>query len=1184
MNQYNLYAIGHVVRQDKNLILHIEEKIIPAMKNLSLFSHATLIFGDGTGALHLRVTKLSEVNEKSGRIILDESCRLMDGNVIYDIKPYIPCEDRIVESQTPENTEPEQAPVPGGQDEITLSGAGFIRKEKGRYFLYPDDYGSISAIAGKCSHIKVLWWFSRFDKKEYRRATQGEPPYENAPRSGVFASRSPVRPNPIALTVANILDFDSRQKRIEVSGLDCFDNTPLIGIRPYRSQTDKIDNYSVPQWLEHWPDYKKMEPAASAGDLVLHDWGEEFLDHLLGRETPGTDTISPVTAEADDQQQQRDVITIRGARQNNLKDLTLTLPKDKVIAIAGVSGSGKSSLAFDTLYAESRLRLSETADGVEKPDIDSITGLPPAVAVAQHSIGRNPRSTVGTFTGIQDRLRLLYAAIGRRHCPECGNALRHRSSDELAELVNRLSDHKLTIIPHGTPEPLTPINSWDETVHDALRIGKGAFWLHIDGGKGILLQSRQMCFHCETILFEMSPALFSFNNPESMCPVCSGLGKTTDIDPALVVTRPDLSLLDGASDYWGDLRTFIKNPTANWMRGELLALAESCSIDLETPWNKLPEEFRQTALYGNNGKEVSWSYTHPKNGRSGTITRPVEGAIPILNRLLKKGGSAAERISAQYVRPMPCPSCQGERLAREGRMVTVDGVRYPQAAAMDIDQLLDWIRSLPEKISAHDLNTGRSLLKEIINKAAQLKEVGLSYLRLDRVIPTLSGGELQRLKLVTQMGIGLSGLLYVMDEPTAGLHPKDYPSILNALRGLRDDGNTVLVAEHEETILRAADWLVEIGPGAGQYGGQVIWQGSPQQLTDVQTQTSRFLSGQEHIVIDRPALPPQDNWVRISGANGNNLKNIDVTFPKGRITCITGVSGSGKSTLAGKVIAPAVERLIGGQSTPDCCREIHGAEDIIGVIHASQSSIGRNRRSNVATFMGLLDDIRPVFAATEQAKMTHLTASAFSFNSREGQCDTCKGEGVQTIPVPFSADIHVTCPVCMGKRYKKNVLDIQFRGKSIFDVLEMSAEEAYTFFHDQEKIVPVLQVLCGIGLGYLRLGQGAGTLSGGESQRLKLAKALCEKQSARMLYILDEPTSGLHFSDIQNLLSLLSRLAADGHTVLIIEHNRHVIRNADWIIDLGPEAGEAGGQVLVQGTPETVMVCAESHTGKWLNN
>ena len=1188
MKQYKLNAIGHITESTDHILLELTAAAVPAMKNLSLFSHALLIFADGTDSLYVRPVMFLAVDEENGTIMLEAECGLQHGNTVYDIKPYMPCEDRITDARCPKETTADRSRQKGGQQELMAAEAGMIRREKGRYYLYPADYQALKAAFAGCSHIRVIWWFSRFDQTKYRRATQGDPPYENAPRSGIFATRSPVRPNPVALTVVRVIAADDAGKRIEVSGLDCFDGTPMLGIRPYFPETDRMDNVSVPPWLAHWPDHKDTEEDFFGGEIKTDEREERILEAYSDTSSvPGSPFLSDA---AEGPKAHPNQITVSGARQNNLKNVSLILPKGKVIAMAGVSGSGKSSLAFDTIYAESRLRLTETADSMEKPEADSITGLPPAVAVAQRAIGRNPRSSVGTFTGIQDRLRLLYAAIGRRHCPnpKCGRAVNPRSRDELVNLLSGLSVNQLKITPYGSREQLLPaaagqLAEWESCVDRALELGQGAFFLQIEDHEEILMQNRQMCYHCKQIMFEMSPAVFSFNNPESMCSVCSGLGKTTEVDSALIVEHPELSLLDGASGYWGDLRAFRGNPTANWMRGELLALAEAKAVDLEMPWQDLPEEFRQAALYGSGSQVVSWSYVHPRNGRSGTITRPVEGAVPVLNRLLRKGGSTAERIAGQYVRAVTCPACHGERLGREGRMVTVGGFRYPQTAGMTIEELLVWVRELPAKLNAHQISVSRPLLQDVYMKAARLKEMGLAYLNLDRAIPTLSGGELQRLKLVAQMGIGLSGLLYVMDEPTAGLHPRDYQGILTALRELRDEGNTVLVVEHEEMILRGVDWLVEVGPGAGSCGGEIVWQGRPEEVIRADTQTGHFLSGQERIVLERPGLPGQKEWVQIYGAKGNNLKDVDITFPKGRITCITGVSGSGKSTLTGRVIAPAVEALNAGKSIRHFCSRLEGITGIKSVVHASQAPIGRSSRSNIMTYMGILDEIRKLFAATAQARAGKLTASAFSFNSKEGQCDTCKGEGVQVVAVPFAADIRTICPVCAGRRYKQKVLAVLYRDKSIFDITELSIEQALEFFRDQENVAAILEILCDVGLGYLKLGQGTPTLSGGEGQRLKLARVLIEKQNGPVLYILDEPTAGLHFSDIRNLLVLLSKLAAEGHTILLIEHNCHVIRNADWIIDLGPEGGAAGGQVIAQGTPETVMNCLDSHTGAALS-
>lgn len=1258
--EYELFPIGKLIVRDNYTFAHIMPDYRPALKNLKLFSHI-LVFSkpdreynqsNCTGELKrvlsesmrikalgrenevdVTAAKVLSVNETEGILELDYMM-VQDGTVIFDIKPYFPCEDRVKSFSVPDSIKdwPEWRKDDAGNANANASicnteklqeselkanylihQMGLIRKREGENLLELNnaDPGFLKSLEG-FSHIKILWWFNRFDKSTYRKTTQCNPPYENAPRTGVFASRSPVRPNPIAVTTAKVLSIDAPNNLIKVSDLDAFDKTPFLDIIPYIPMCDRVREFYVPEWLSHWPEWaEELQSNHALGDIGLIDSDFERIKAFSTAEKTSKESHKRLFDhhECESVSSSNEII-IRGARQNNLKDINLSIPKNKMTVITGVSGSGKSSLAFDTVFAESQRRFMDSMstsgralfEQMEKPDFDQITGLPPAVAIEQKTVGRNPRSTVGTMTDIYDYLRLLFSKIGRRHCPECGRAISPIKADEILKILkNLLPGTVFTIKGFNSEEILGEFKvpyeeniGWDlyektlkEYVKQSLLTGKGAILVTVDQTDEFVFQTKAICYHCNRIFFDLSTSTFSFNNSESMCPVCKGLGVKLETDPELIVANPDISILDGASEWWGNLRKHRQKPNANWMRGEILALAEQMKVDLELPWKELPDEFKRQALYGSEGKEVSFTYENT-NGRKGEIVRPVEGAYNSIVRLFRENsGDTANRIALAFMREKNCSGCHGERLAPEGRLVSIAKKRFPETVIMTIEELKSWVTCLPEKLTEEQLKIAAQILKELDRRLQNLIEVGVPYLTLDRAVPTLSGGETQRLRLAAQLGGGITNILYVLDEPSIGLHPKDHRMLIKIMSRLRDEGNTVLVVEHDADTMLAADRIIDIGPGAGEYGGKIIAQGTPEEIIeDLQSETGKYLKGIKSVgSFNRTGRKKPDGWIRVMGARHNNLKNIDVDFPLGILTCVTGVSGSGKSSLVSKTLYPVLARFLNkSDDIPGDYDSIEGLEKVDKVINVSQLPIGRTPRSNPATYTGVFDDIRNLFATTEEAKKRGYKQNRFSFNGKEGQCEACQGEGRKCVQMHFMPDIWVECSICHGKRFNGETLEIKYNGKTISDMLNMDVKEAVSFFKDNPKIISVLQTLYDVGLGYIKLGQSALTLSGGEAQRIKLAKELSRTDTGKTIYLLDEPTTGLHFSDIDNLLNILHRVTEAGNTVIVIEHNLDIMKNADWIIDLGPDGGSAGGHIIAQGTPEDVAQNENSYTGKILKS
>ena len=935
-----------------------------------------------------------------------------------------------------------------------------------------------------------------------------------------------------------------------------------------------------------------------------------------------------------------DTIRLRGARTHNLKNIDLDLPRNQLIVITGLSGSGKSSLAFDTIYAEGQRRYVESLSAyarqflsmMDKPDIDHIEGLSPAISIEQKSTSHNPRSTVGTITEVYDYLRLLYARVGTPRCPDHGFPL-------AAQTVSQMVDATLALDPERRYMLLAPVirerkgehvqvfeqlraqglvrarvdgevielddppklalrikhtieavidrfrpredikQRLAESFETALRLGDGlALVVDMDEAKATpqLFSSRYSCPVCDYALPELEPRLFSFNAPMGACPTCDGLGVSQYFDPDRVVTHPELSLAAGAVRGWDRRNHYYFQLIA--------ALAKHYDFDIDTPWRELPEAVREVVLHGSGQESISFTY-HTESGKPSVRKHRFEGVLPNIERRYRETDSQLVREElAKYISNRPCPDCQGQRLNRSARHVFVADHNLPSLTALPIDEANAFFAEL--KLDGWRGEIAERIVKEIRERLRFLVDVGLDYLTLNRQADSLSGGEAQRIRLASQIGAGLVGVLYVLDEPSIGLHQRDNERLLGTLVRLRDLGNTVIVVEHDEDAIRSADHVVDIGPGAGVHGGEVVAQG---QLADIiaceRSITGQFFSGRRHIDVPaRRTLPQKEHWLRLKGAHGNNLKHVDLNLPVGLFTCITGVSGSGKSTLINDTLHPLAATALNGASTQHAApyQSIEGLDLFDKVVDINQAPIGRTPRSNPATYTGVFTPLRELFAQVPEARARGYTPGRFSFNVKGGRCEACQGDGLIKVEMHFLPDMYVPCDVCHGKRYNRETLDITYKGYTIHDVLEMTVEDALTLFEPIPSIARKLTTLMQVGLSYIKLGQPATTLSGGEAQRVKLSKELSRRDTGHTLYLLDEPTTGLHFHDIEQLLSVLHRLRDDGNTVVVIEHNLDVIKTADWIVDLGPEGGHRGGQILVAGTPETVAATPESHTGRFL--
>jgi excinuclease ABC subunit A len=850
------------------------------------------------------------------------------------------------------------------------------------------------------------------------------------------------------------------------------------------------------------------------------------------------------------------------------------LPRERLVVFTGLSGSGKSSLAFDTIYAEGQRRYVESLSAyarqflgqMDKPDVDFIEGLSPAISIDQKSASRNPRSTVGTITEVYDYLRLLYARIGVPHCPKCGAVVSRQTPQQIVDrLVKRA----------GIERRLT------DSLETALRLAEGVAEVQIvprdgDAEEEVLTFSQHLaCPNDGTSFEELAPRNFSFNSPYGACPHCDGLGTRYEVDPELVVPNPDLTLEEGAIAPWAGAR-------GEYFHRVLTAVADTYKFRMTTAWKNLKKADQKVLLYGSGTKQVHVQYRN-RYGRTRSYHTHYEGVVPYLQRRHSEAESDYLREQIEgYMREVPCPECGGSRLKPESLGVTVDGRNIHELCELSIGKAAQALATL--ELSERDRMIAERVVKEVNARLQFLLDVGLDYLSLNRSAGTLAGGEAQRIRLASQIGSGLVGVLYVLDEPSIGLHQRDNRRLLDTLIRLRDLGNSVIVVEHDEETIRLADHVVDIGPGAGEHGGEIVVSGSVQALTRSRRSiTGQYLSGKRKIPVPGMRREPGDEWLVVRGAREHNLKNIDVEFPLGCFIAVTGVSGSGKSTLVNDILYRALmQRIYRSKVVPGRHRAIDGDEFLDKVINIDQSPIGRTPRSNPATYTGVFDSIRKLFSQTQEARVRGYQPGRFSFNVKGGRCEACAGDGTIKIEMHFLPDVYVPCEVCKGARYNRDTLDIAFKGKNIAEVLDLSCEEALEFFANQPTIARHMQTLVDVGLGYVRLGQPAPTLSGGEAQRVKLSSELAKRATGHTMYILDEPTTGLHFEDIRKLLTVLSRLVDQGNTVLVIEHNLDVVKTADWVIDLGPEGGDAGGMVIVEGSPEVVAKTRDSYTGQFL--
>jgi len=937
-----------------------------------------------------------------------------------------------------------------------------------------------------------------------------------------------------------------------------------------------------------------------------------------------------------------ETIVVRGAREHNLRSVDLTLPRDQLIVFTGLSGSGKSSLAFDTIYAEGQRRYVESLSAyarqflgqMDKPDVDFIEGLSPAISIDQKSASRNPRSTVGTITEIYDYLRLLYARIGVPHCPNCGRLITRQTPQQIVDRVLQLPDgtrfqvlapvvrgrkgeyhalldelagqgytrarvdgevvdlpaklqleryeqHTIEVVVDRLVRRAGIERRLTDSLETALRLAEGVAEVEIvpKGDKGepetLVFSEHLACMHCGLSFEELAPRNFSFNSPYGACETCDGLGTKFQVDPDLLVPDDDLSIDEGAIAPWSGFR-------GEYFTRVLAAVADEHGFSTSTPWKKLKAAQKKIVLHGSGNKQLTVRYKN-RYGRQRSYATRYEGVVPWVQRRHTESDSDRVRdVIEGYMRLVPCPACGGARLRPASLAVTIGEKNIFEVGELSIGDCVAFFKTV--ELSERDRLIAERVFKEVLERLQFMLDVGLDYLSLNRNSGTLAGGEAQRIRLASQIGSGLVGVLYVLDEPSIGLHQRDNRRLIETLMRLRNLGNTVIVVEHDEETIRVADHVVDIGPGAGEHGGEIIVSGTVKDvLKSKQSITGQYLSGKRSIEVPELRREPGDAWLAVRGAREHNLKEIDVEIPLGCFVAVTGVSGSGKSTLVGDILHPALmQKIYRSREVPGRHKRIEGTDQLDKVINIDQSPIGRTPRSNPATYTGVFDKIRTLFASTQEAKVRGYQPGRFSFNVKGGRCEACQGDGTIKIEMHFLPDVYVPCEVCKGARYNRDTLDVEWRGKSIADVLDMPCEEALAFFANQPSIARQLQTLVDVGLGYVRLGQPAPTLSGGEAQRVKLSTELGKRATGHTIYILDEPTTGLHFEDVRRLLHVLQRLVDNGNTMLVIEHNLDVIKSADWIIDLGPEGGSGGGTIVAEGTPEQIAKVSKSYTGQFL--
>ena len=934
----------------------------------------------------------------------------------------------------------------------------------------------------------------------------------------------------------------------------------------------------------------------------------------------------------------KDKIIVKGAKVHNLKNVSLEIPRDKLIVFTGLSGSGKSSLAFDTIYAEGQRRYVESLSSyarqflgqMDKPDVESIEGLSPAISIDQKTTSRNPRSTVGTVTEIYDYLRLLYARVGVPHCPKCGKEITQQSVDQIVDQIMELKERsKIMIlapiirgrkgthekvlenikkqgfvraridgeiydltedqikleknIKHNIEAVVDRIIVKDgiegrltDSIETSLKMAEGLVLVNIIGEEDRLYSEHFACADCGISIDELAPRMFSFNSPFGKCERCDGLGTLMEIDEDLVVPNKDLSIRGGAISTWGDSRM----KEESWTYCVLKALMEKYNFDLDTPYKDLPKKVQEVLMYGEPEK---LKVTYTKENVTAVYNHSFEGEINNLRRRYMETNSDTMKAEIEkYMSDNPCPKCKGARLKPEALAVTVGGKNIFEFTSMAIREELDFINSI--NFSEKDKIISSQIIKEIQSRLSFLINVGLDYLDLARKAGTLSGGEAQRIRLATQIGSQLMGVLYILDEPSIGLHQRDNDRLISTLKQLRDVGNTLIVVEHDEDTMREADYIVDIGPGAGEHGGEIVAKGTLDEImSNENSLTGKYLTGAKKVELPEERRKGNGNFITVKGAKENNLKNVTAKFPLGTLTMVTGVSGSGKSTLVNEILYKGLNKIVNkAKDLPGKFKEITGYENIDKIIDIDQSPIGRTPRSNPATYTGTFDIIRELFSQTQEAKMRGYKPGRFSFNVKGGRCEACSGDGIIKIEMQFLSDVYVPCEVCKGKRYNRETLEVKYKGKNIADVLNMTVEEALEFFENIPRIKNKLQTLMDVGLGYIRLGQPSTQLSGGEAQRIKLAYELSKRSTGKTLYILDEPTTGLHIHDVNRLVKILQRLVDGGNTVIVIEHNLDMIKCADYIVDLGPEGGDKGGTIIATGTPEKIAGAKESYTGKYL--